>query len=201
MDCVKMLYPQFDFVFLFDHSNGHDRLRPDGLSVTNVSKYFGGKQPRMRDSRIADRSYLGPYECPHRLNVNDVQHMNFSSEDSGPFYLTQDKRDQKRNGIITVREKEIILLKSELISLLKEQGIEEPRGTKVKLQQMCQERGLPIKKTTNNQVTEGWVGKPKGAFQILYERGWIDTTKNVTKYYTWDGRKDNFGNIIKSTSI
>jgi hypothetical protein len=30
IDVVKTLHPEFDFVFLFDHSCGHDIQRPDG---------------------------------------------------------------------------------------------------------------------------------------------------------------------------
>ncbi len=29
------------------------------------------------------------------------------------------------------------------------------------------------------QVKEGWLGKPKGMLQILWERGWIDSTQVV----------------------
>ena len=47
IDCMKVLYPNYDIVFLFDHSNGHDRLQPNGLSVNKIRKGFGGKQPKM----------------------------------------------------------------------------------------------------------------------------------------------------------
>jgi len=40
IDVVKTLYPEFDFIFLFDHSCGHDRQRPDGLSVPKVNKHM-----------------------------------------------------------------------------------------------------------------------------------------------------------------
>jgi hypothetical protein len=33
IDVLKVLYPQFDFLFLFDHSCGHDRQKEDGLNV------------------------------------------------------------------------------------------------------------------------------------------------------------------------
>ena len=36
VDVLKELFPHFDFLFLFDHSNGHDMLRPDGLSITKI---------------------------------------------------------------------------------------------------------------------------------------------------------------------
>jgi len=40
-DCVKVLkvmYPQYNFLFLFDHSCGHDRQRDDGLNIENMPK-------------------------------------------------------------------------------------------------------------------------------------------------------------------
>jgi hypothetical protein len=63
-------------------------------------------------------------------------------------------------------------------------------------------------------VNEGWLGKEKGLLQVLWERGWIDTSKcneqkdkegnqviNTT-YYTLLGRKDPVtGQIIESSSL
>jgi hypothetical protein len=36
-DCQKVLYPEHEFLFLLDHSCGHDRQRNDGLKVENTS--------------------------------------------------------------------------------------------------------------------------------------------------------------------
>jgi len=44
VDCLKCLYPEFEYLFLSNHSCGHDRQREDGLNVENMSKAFGGKQ-------------------------------------------------------------------------------------------------------------------------------------------------------------
>ena len=63
--------------------------------------------------------------------------------------------------------------KCELVEVLKVNGMSNPSGVKKKLQELCEARGLP----TNieiKKVTEGWCQKPKGALQILFERGWID---------------------------
>jgi hypothetical protein len=46
------------------------------------------------------------------------------------------------------------------------------------------------------QVKEGRLGKPKGMLQILWERGWIDSTKVVSgrsMRYSKDGKKEDFG--------
>jgi hypothetical protein len=44
VDVVKVLYPEYDYMFLFYHSCGHDRKRPDGLCVNSMRKGFGGKE-------------------------------------------------------------------------------------------------------------------------------------------------------------
>jgi hypothetical protein len=47
IDIVNTSSPEFDCVFLFDHSCGHDRQRPDGLTVTGLSKGLGGAQQKL----------------------------------------------------------------------------------------------------------------------------------------------------------
>ena len=43
-DCIqvlKYLYSQFEYMFLFDHSNGHDRMKPNGLNINKISVCHG----------------------------------------------------------------------------------------------------------------------------------------------------------------
>ena len=75
-----------------------------------------------------------------------------------------------------------------LIARLKADGVANPTGTKKELQQQCAIRGLPVS-VQESEIAEGCVGKPKGALQVLYERGWIDP--NNIKQYTADGKKIN----------
>ena len=44
VDVLKLLYPQFDFLFLFDHSCRHNRQKEDGLNVEQMTKFYGGAQ-------------------------------------------------------------------------------------------------------------------------------------------------------------
>ena len=74
-----------------------------------------------------------------KIMEDDIQSMIFTAEDQGPFYLSPAERNQKRHDVVTLETKEVNLLKSELIKNLKEIGIEEPRGTKVKLQKICKD--------------------------------------------------------------
>ena len=53
-------------------------------------------------------------------------------------------------------------------------------------------------------MEEGWVGKPKGMLQILYERGFIDpslSAKEIKEKFSANGKKDADGNIIEGSSL
>ena len=63
---------------------------------------------------------------------------------------------------------------------------------------MCQQKKLPIKFSTEI-IEEGWLGKPKGSFQIFFERGWLDPS-NLSKY-TEKGCQDEMGMLLEDTSI
>ena len=62
-DCKDVLHHKhlhFDLLFLLDHSNGHDCMRPNGLNLNKLNIGHGGKQPRIRDSVLSD-SEFGPF--------------------------------------------------------------------------------------------------------------------------------------------
>ena len=62
IDCLKVRYPteEYDILFVFDHSQGHDKKREKGLDVKTMNSGFGGKQPPMRESKIEkEEGYLG----------------------------------------------------------------------------------------------------------------------------------------------
>jgi hypothetical protein len=61
VDCLKVLCPQFAFLFMFDNSFGHNQQREDGLNVRNMSKTCG-KQTFMHDTLIKEKEgHLIPY--------------------------------------------------------------------------------------------------------------------------------------------
>ncbi len=72
VDVLKVLHgDRYDFMFLFDHSCGHDKKRSDGLIVENMKKYYGEKQPIMQDSTIKSTyGYLGNF--PSTLKEGDI---------------------------------------------------------------------------------------------------------------------------------
>jgi hypothetical protein len=50
VDCLKVTYLQYDYMFVFDHFCGHDKQIENGLNVQHMSKLDGRKQPIMRDT-------------------------------------------------------------------------------------------------------------------------------------------------------
>ncbi len=54
IDCLHVLHPEFDYLFLFDHSCGRDRQREDGLNAERMAKGFSGKQAKLCNTTIQE---------------------------------------------------------------------------------------------------------------------------------------------------
>ena len=184
-DCIDVLRACFgdmyEYYFLFDHSSGHAKQRIDGLDATKMNQNFGGAQKRMRDTIIKDETYLGPYSPT--LKVGDVQSMTFNSNDSGPCKMSPAEANNRRNDKALVgavgkeREKTIAQL---IKSIQVQTGVAIGKyGNKTDLQERARLLGLP---TTylHIPISEGWVDKPKGTTQVLYERGWLEPGEKYT---------------------
>ena len=200
LNCLKILYPQFQVHFLFDHSCGHDRQREDGLNANRMNKEFGGAQQRMHSTKMKTQHYLGPHQGI--LRVGDVQHMSYGIADLGPFYLSPEERAARKfdhpTGEIRTKQK----TKAELLAELDASGIGNTRGkTKVELQVLATAHGIALS-YAQPVVQEGWAYKAKGLLQVLWERGFIDTiNQDPSTYYTVEGQKDAMGNTIPGTSL
>jgi hypothetical protein len=136
VDCLKVLCPEIDFLFMLDHSCGHDRQREDGLNVENMNKSYGGNKPKLRDTYIAqEKGFLGPY--PRKLQPGDTQCLVFSPSDDGPFWMGREEQEKKRHDVIvegqTVKRK---LTKKELQEILLTRGI-TAKGRLADLQKSC----------------------------------------------------------------
>jgi hypothetical protein len=68
---LQVLHPEFDVVFLFDHSQGHSRKREGTLDANTMNQSYGGAQPTLRPTQSeAELGFLGPHNpC---LKVGDV---------------------------------------------------------------------------------------------------------------------------------
>jgi hypothetical protein len=69
IDCLKVLHPEYDFVFLLDHSCSRDR---------QDKKNFGGRQKKLCNTKIKQEDIsLGPFS--QTLKVGDIQKICFQS--------------------------------------------------------------------------------------------------------------------------
>lgn len=219
VDCLKVLRPGYDFVFLFDHSQGHARKKEGALDVSNMSRSFGGVKPKIRSSEIVE-GCLGPFNCI--LNIGDVQSMVFEENDDGPWWITSHEgREARRHDIVHApidgeTPKLANRTKIQLTNALRDEaGITvDPLRPLNEIKEFANLHGIDLQyhKPT---ITEGWHGKPKGLLQILWERGWIDPCKCTTfkqdktagkivntSFYTMNGRKDSqTGQLLESSSL
>ena len=171
VDTIQALYPDYDSVWIFDHSCGHDRGREDGLSVGNMKINWGGKQSRVRDTEIKEEvGYLGPHSP--LLTVGDIQKMCFKEGDDGPYYMSPINRELHRYD--EVKGKKVKKrLKKDMCQDLERLGFNVRGKTIKEVQEMATAANLPTM-VEEDDVVKGWVGKPKGIKQVLWERGLLD---------------------------
>ena len=195
LDILSVKYPNFDFLILMDQSSGHGKSLKEGLNALSMGVKYGGSQPKMRDTKIKE---VGPYR--RILNVGDVQKMVFTENDTGPFYLKNpsSRKYDRFTGHVKVLDKS----KKMLLEEIKKTGF-QVRGyySRVELEKIAQEKHISL--TYNHHVREeGWINKPKGLLQVLWERGYID--ENKIGEYSEKGKKkhlDENGNVKKEYEI
>jgi hypothetical protein len=96
---LRVIYPHFDFAFLFDHSQGHAKKLANGLDAYSMNKGYGGAQPRMRESIIKENDgYLGMHLST--VSVGDTQLFIFEPGDDGPLWMPEEQRQLNRHDRI-----------------------------------------------------------------------------------------------------
>ena len=136
---------KFDYCFLFDHSNGHDRLQPDGLNINKISKYYGGKEPNIRDGEIMNKNYFGPFKHDKLLKVRDVQELTWTDDQKGPYYMTSAMKEMKKFDKSEGKTREVDLTVEELVSSLRGMGV-NIKGKKDNMVKLCKNINLPLEK-------------------------------------------------------
>ena len=182
IDVLKTLWPEFDYVFLFDHSCGHDRQRPDGLTITGLNKGFGGAQPKMRDTRIGeDDTDIGIHKTELTLKGGDVQSMQFLPSDAGPCWMSGAQREATRKDRPSGKTVKSARRVAELKKDLQAKGV-LGTGDRKELRQLCALNDVPIF-IESPGISEGWEGKAKGTLQILFERDSSTHQRLLTENY------------------
>ena len=154
VDCLQVLYPDYDLVFMFDHSQGHARKRHGALSAQNMSKTYGGAQAMMRDTTVtAEEGFLGPH-LP-LLRVGDTQCMAFKSTDIGPLYLTAEQQQLQRHDRATGKSK--LVERSKKILLEQRVALQQQGYTKKELQNFARNNAIELYERKEH-VLPGWEG-------------------------------------------
>ena len=113
IDCLKVVYGEdYDFVFLFDHSSGHEK-RVNGLDSEKMNSGHGGLKQRPTMIK-AKEGYLGPHHDPDNplmVKVGHEQSLIWDESDlltpeSGPFNIPPEKRlGRRHDNLIPVKLK------------------------------------------------------------------------------------------------
>jgi hypothetical protein len=168
-DIFKALYPQF--VYELDHSSGHNKEKADDLTTTPLMLGWehGGKQRSMRVSELGVNN-TGTVRHGRCINLGEIQHMNFQIDNLSPALKPLCLKFSTPTGKTITRELNVAELKAHL-----EAEKLNSDGKQQVLFERCIKAGLPVKLTLP-VMTPGYVGEPKGAAHIAFERGFFDAT-------------------------
>mmetsp|Transcript_24742 Transcript_24742/g.40115 ORF Transcript_24742/g.40115 Transcript_24742/m.40115 type:complete len:503 (+) Transcript_24742:505-2013(+) len=200
---TTVLFRHYDYAFGFDHSQGHDRKRPDALDSNDLRKGPSSTARHMRPSKIVSEDQLCNWypDHPLKLKVGDTQKMQFEETDNwgnlekGPEEWSEEQRQYRADVIDTdtpVVEKE--KNRDELAADLQARNM-FAKGTKAQLQERCRNANIPVKKQVPKFKHKTFIGMSKGKFQILLERGFINPDRSTWKKYTLEGTRDERGQI------
>ena len=205
-DCVAVKWPSMNVVLILDHSAGHTKARPDALSAISMNRGFGGLQSSMRPTKVPA---VGPF--PAAVAVGQVQQMVFSKQDTGPFWMSSAERllckYDRLVGEPIRKKKGAEQLRREILSELHTRNPENKALVKAvqqyKLGQLTKLAGRYSLSTIfeDSQKIPGWLGKPKGMLQVLWERGLINPNIPLQKYKIRGHKDATTGKIVEGTSL
>jgi hypothetical protein len=101
VNALKVVFPNFDFLLLFDQSSGHTKKREDGLNAINMNREHGGRVPDMRQT-VLDANCLGQHSPVIEAGATQelVFPMQANSPEDGPFYMNVEERIRRRHNIV-----------------------------------------------------------------------------------------------------
>ena len=110
-----------------------------------MNKMFGGCVSKMRESKILNNAYLGPFDHDHKLRIGDLQSMQFEIGEAGPFWLTPEQQVEQMNDRETAEDEEKEYSRSQLITKIKElTGIPRVSGNLKEIQTLAHQNNIPI---------------------------------------------------------
>ena len=186
-DIIRGLFPAHDIDSYYDQSSGHAKKMRGALNASRMNKFWGGEQPHMNASLLTNLSTGGPHGHDKVVKPGYEQQMQFGHgpDADGPWYLTAAERESTRHPSGT---KECPKTRQDLKNDLQNLGIPFKNSErKQRLVEIATAANIPLVK--NVPEKQGWEGAPKGALQILWERGFIDPDEPIEKY-SMNAKKD-----------
>jgi hypothetical protein len=183
---------KYQIVMEVDSSSNHLAKKTEGLGARSLNT--GGKQGLMRPS-ILTIGCIDPSNAiyPPTLRIGDTQYMQFREGDSPPWYAPTMRKYDLRWSDMTAEEKaEHQSARDKLIASITKK-VQKKKGNKRSNRFTVQEDAVPGGQDELDAaavaevefVIYGYVGKPKGMKQLLWERGkWRDGMHG-----TWDTKR------------
>ena len=147
VDCLKEIFPQFDFIFEYNQSSGHTKVKGDRLVESNMNVSYGDNVSMMRSGTIGE---LGTYEAMFSLGTR--QSMIFTSSCDGPFWMDTTERISTRIDTVAAGTIPKDKTKAELLVESRKIGVDTTsrRFLKPEMIALCKQHNIPISTTTNN---------------------------------------------------
>ena len=198
LDCLHVMFPNFDHLFLFDQSSGHTKKAFGGCDIFSMGVEYGGVQSIIKDSEVKQSDY-GEHNQDNRQDwTKPFKHYFPKLEDctdsDGPCYFdtTEEKCAHREDQVVGT--KTIDKTRGELVVELREYLDPRRQYTIKVLQNRAKELGINHKKVVD-KIREGWAGKPMGLYHELWMLGHIAKVngkipKPRSSRYTKNGRKD-----------
>ena len=168
-DCLAVLFPQCQIVDEYDWSGVHGVKKEDGLDAKTMNVKFGGKVGKKHPTVITD-GCIGPFAASinhdgvvhdRKLQVGQTQSMVFAPDDPPPFYALDTPKHDTLTGETKQRKKK---------KQKKQGNLGRQMGVVVAAAEEEEEEGGEEEAV----VKSGYVGKPKGLLDVLFERGLLD---------------------------
>ena len=167
-DCLAVLFPDCQIIDEYDWSGVHGIKKADALDAASMNVKFGGAVAKKHDTTIT-AGCLGPFDAKitvgesthdRKLTIGETQSMVFLETDPPPFYdLTCPKNDVKTGAMKRKRTQKKKSSSSGIATQMQQDALEQEEEPEPEMEEA---------------IRYGYVGKPKGLLDVLFERGFLD---------------------------
>ena len=195
-------HPGIDFIFIFDYSCEHDRGRENGLNVTNTKIGYGGGKRYIHPTNT--KQEVG-HLLPHKqiIDKGDDQNMAFQEVGNGKLWtIPQERVDTKFSNYFDLQLKDNT--KAKLLGDIKNDDVDMSvvKGKMLgDLQDISCENLISITNRTRKEGAKVWMGETRGILKVLWEHGFMYTSKNICTYYILHRQQDNYSNTTLDTGL